>query len=165
VLYEHKDFAKVELNVYLERLGGLLAQIHGAARRGITVRVEAVKLKLDLTRAIPLGLIVNELLSNAFKHAFQAGAGGEVVVELRELAESRASLVVRDSGSGLPEAATLEQSTSLGLQIVGLLAEQIGATLAQSSGPGARFELCFTPLPEAADPVPNSVSSKREEAS
>lgn len=163
VLYEHKDFARVELNVYLQRLAGLLAQIHGAARRGIAVRVEADALTLDLTRAIPLGLVVNELLSNAFKHAFPAGAGGEVRIELREAAAAQAHLVVRDNGRGLPASLATAEPNTLGLQIVSLLAEQVGAVMEVGGGPGARFDLRFTTRssePDADDAVANAQSGK-----
>lgn len=145
VLYERKDFARVELDVYLQRLSELLGQINGAARRGIVVRTHLKKLTLDLVRAIPLGLIVNELLSNIFKHAFPNG-GGDVYVELIAKNASEAILVVRDNGRGIPADFSLEQSKTLGMQIVFLLAEQIGAVLVIDGKAGTRFELHFTPL-------------------
>jgi PAS domain S-box-containing protein len=147
ILYERKDFAHVELDIYLQRLASLLDQIHGAASRGIAVRVDCQRLSLDLTHAIPLGLIVNELLSNAFKHAFPTDGGGEVWIELHEVPHAGARLVVRDNGRGLPDEAAMPQSDTLGMQIVSLLAEQIGASLEVGEGPGGRFELCFQPLP------------------
>ena len=141
VLYERKDFANVELKVYLDRLATLLAQIHSAARRKIVVTVEADDLTMGLTRAIPLGLVVNELLSNAFKHAFDERTGGQVQVELRALDGQDARLSVSDNGRGLPE--DWQSAGTLGMQIVTLLSEQIGATLDVTRQPGARFELRF----------------------
>jgi two-component sensor histidine kinase len=145
VLYERKDFARVELDIYLERLSGLLVQIHGAGSRGIRVRLDVERITLDLTRAIPLGLIVNELLCNAFKHAFPDGAGGEVRVELHAKDGSGASLQVRDNGQGLAGRQASQTGDTLGMQIVTLLAEQIGGELAACRGSGACFELRFTP--------------------
>jgi two-component sensor histidine kinase len=146
VLYERKDFAQVELDVYLDRLAGLLAQIHAASQRGIFVHVKAQRMSLDLTRAIPLGLIVNELLSNAFKHAFPDGAKGEVRIELHKASNLQALLSVRDNGPGLPRELDTENSDSLGMQIVYLLTEQIGATLQTVEAEGTVFELRFAPL-------------------
>lgn len=149
LLYEHQDFARVELDSYLRRLAGLLAQIHGAAGRGIEVRVEARPLALDLTRAIPLGLIVNELLTNAFKHAFPDGGGGQVGVDLSGAPGDEARLTVWDSGRGLPPSPG--PATTLGMQVVELLTEQIHARLSiRAQGEGACFELRFATLPPAS---------------
>lgn len=151
VLYERKDFTLVELDVYLERLAGLLAQIHGAGARGISVKLDAKPITLDLTRAIPLGLIVNELLCNAFKHAFEEDTGGEVRVELHGIDDGEASLVVRDNGRGLVGELVSIQANSLGMQIVDLLVEQIGGNLTANSTNGACFELHFTPCVEGQE--------------
>ncbi|MEY4749917.1 MAG: hypothetical protein RIQ60_2131 [Pseudomonadota bacterium] len=150
VLYEGRDFAGVALDVYLQRLGGLLGQIYGAASRQIVVDIQAARMSLDLTRAIPLGLIVNELLCNAFKHAFKRRASGIVAVELSPRPGGQACLTVRDNGCGVPDDVLGNQAVTLGTQIVRLLAEQIGATLTVSNRDGACFELVFTPLTSGA---------------
>lgn len=141
VLYEGKNFAYVDLGTYLSRLVGLRSQIYGADARGIQVYVETDDLNLSFNRSIPLGLIVNELLSNAFKHAFGEGQSGEIWVELTGESEQCAKLVVHDNGRGLPKDLLGRKHDTLGMQIVELLTEQIGATLTIDSDAGARFEL------------------------
>lgn len=87
---------------------------------------------------------MNELLSNAFKHAFEKDQPGNVWVELTSIPGQRAKLVVRDNGRGLPDDMPEKCYETLGMQIVELLAEQIGAELTISSDQGARFELTFS---------------------
>lgn len=144
VLYEGKNFAYVELNSYLNRLTGLRTQIYGASNRGIQVHVQTEALSLSFTRSIPLGLIVNELLSNAFKHAFEEGQAGDVWIDLSGIPDQQARLVVRDNGRGLPPDMLNRKTESLGMQIVELLAEQMGAKLTIHSNGGAQFELEFS---------------------
>lgn len=144
ILYERKDFALVDLDIYLRRLAELLGQIHDINRRGISIHIECHQINMDLVRAIPLGLVVNELLSNVFKHAFN-GKNGEVWMKLRKINEHEATLVVKDNGVGLPDGFAFDSPDTLGMQIVQLLSEQIGATITASSNDGACIEMCFMP--------------------
>ena len=93
--------------------------------------------------AIPCGLVVNELLSNALKHAFPAGASGEVASALHTEADGRLSLAVRDSGVGVPAGLDVRQANSLGLQLVSLLTEQLGGTLELDRRQGTTVALTF----------------------
>jgi two-component sensor histidine kinase len=70
ILYERKDFSRVHLGEYLERLGRLLASSYGVKGKRVALRVEADEVYIKLDRAVPCGLLVNELVTNAFKHAF-----------------------------------------------------------------------------------------------
>ena len=92
--------------------------------------------KVPLATAVPLGLIVNELLTNALRHAFPEGRPGHVEVVLRRETGSRICVTVRDDGIGLPEGATLEDRRSTGLTIVSSLARQLGASLSLNSKQG-----------------------------
>ncbi|MFB3816560.1 MAG: PAS domain-containing protein [Candidatus Methylomirabilales bacterium] len=103
---------------------------------------------LDLDRTIHAGLIVNELLLNAAKHAFPAGGGGEVSIGLEAIGD-RIRLRVRDSGRGLPSGMALEDCTSLGLRLVRSLAQRLGAELVAGNCQGALFTITF---PLQADP-------------
>lgn len=141
VLYEGSNFAYVELDLYLNRLAQLRAQIYGVTARGIDVQIDAAPLSMSFTRSISLGLIVNEILSNAFKHAFGNNQAGKVWIELTGLPDDKAIIVVRDNGRGLPADMQERKHETLGMQIVELLAEQIGAKLIINQGKGARFEL------------------------
>jgi two-component sensor histidine kinase len=97
---------------------------------------------LDLDRAIHVGLIVNELITNALKHAFPGDSAGEVIVALR-CAGDRVELEVRDTGVGLPAALDLEQAKTLGLRIVHILAKRLEAKVQVESAGGTVFTVSF----------------------
>ena len=101
--------------------------------------IEAV---VNFERAIPCGLVVNELVSNAFKHAFPDDRAGEIRIELGTK-DGQAELLVADNGVGLAADFDLTKVKSLGLQLVPLLVEQLSGTFTVEPGPGARFCLRF----------------------
>jgi two-component sensor histidine kinase/integral membrane sensor domain MASE1 len=142
MLYEQKNFARVNLDDYLRQLAEHALASANAAH--VSVEFDLDPLQLDLQRAVPCALLVNELLSNVCKHAFPSGASGTLRLALHApAADGSARLVVSDDGIGLPPGFTLHASRSLGLQIVPLLAEQMRAELQIGAGPGTRFELRF----------------------
>jgi len=147
LLYESHDFSRIHLGDYLARLGQLLVTLHSARANRITLRVEASggPVCLDLHRAIPCGLLVTELVTNAFKHAFPAG-GGEVHITLARLGAEEAMLAVADTGVGLPAGFQLGRTSTLGLRLVQRLAEQVKGRLVMGDGPGTAFFLYFKPL-------------------
>ncbi|HEX7155713.1 MAG TPA: PAS domain S-box protein [Burkholderiaceae bacterium] len=155
LLYERHDFSRVDFGEYLARFAQLLLATFGSLARNVSlqVRAEAGRFYLDLQRATPCGLWVNELVTNAFKHAYPDGRSGDVRIELSAIDDASALLVVEDHGVGLPEHWDSEQPKSLGLQLVPLLADQIGGrfTVARTS-PGVRFELRFPLHREAREP-------------
>ncbi|MGI8740499.1 MAG: PAS domain-containing protein [Gammaproteobacteria bacterium] len=103
LLYESGDFSQIALSVYLRRLGDLLLASYCADPVRIRLRLDVDDAKLELNRLIPIGLLVHELLCNALKHAFPAGDGGEINVNLREhVADGSVTLTVSDTGVGLP---------------------------------------------------------------
>jgi two-component sensor histidine kinase len=133
---------------YLGRLASGFESLFPAAQ----LRIEAGPdgLVLDIDRAIHVGLIVNELITNALKHAFPKGQPCEVVVALRLLGE-HVQLQTRDNGRGLPGALDLERAKSLGLRTVCILAKRMNATVDIRNHDGAIFTITF-PL-EGEEPV------------
>ena len=104
---------------------------------------------LEIDQAVPCGLLVNELVSNALKHAFPDGRKGELWVLLDNLADGVGwHLRVSDNGVGLPPDLDLEHITTLGLKLVSDLSRQLGASLSFGSGPGAVFEVLCQPRGE-----------------
>jgi two-component sensor histidine kinase len=97
---------------------------------------------LDVDRAIHVGLIVNELVTNAVKHAFPKGQNGAVTVAVRAL-DDKVELQVRDNGRGLPTGLDFERAKSLGLRMVGILARRLNATLRIENEAGTCFTLTF----------------------
>lgn len=154
LLYESHDFSRIHLGSYLEKLGQLLVTLHNAKANRIVVKthVGGEPVYLDLHRAIPCGLLVTELITNAFKHAFPGGGGGEVRITLARPIPEEARLTVSDTGVGLPPGFQLGQSASLGLRLVQRLVEQVKGRLLVGEGPGASFLLYFKPLEEGEEP-------------
>ena len=124
-LYRSENLARIDFAEYAHALATDILSLHGGP--GVPVRLkselEPVIMSVDL--AIPCGLILNELISNAFKHGFPAGAGGEIKVTLNRDAKGICTLRVEDTGVGIPPGLDLSASKTLGLRLVRSLAQQI----------------------------------------
>ena len=144
LLYERKDYSRIDLGEYLDRLAHLLLGSYREGSTRITLKRELPTdtLHIDLDGAIPCGLTVNEMVTNAFKHAFPEHRAGEICLALG-LAEGDLEVVVADNGIGLPADFDLLQVRSLGLQLVPLLVDQLGGRFNIESGAGVRFSLRF----------------------
>ena len=110
----------------------------------MVISVESIH--LDVDQALPCGLILNELLSNALKHAFPDGREGVISVSLKRSGRDGVELQVSDSGIGLPTGFRLETSSSLGLQVVRALIGQLRASLVVSEESGTTFTLSWKTL-------------------
>ncbi|UYZ65229.1 histidine kinase dimerization/phosphoacceptor domain -containing protein [Hymenobacter weizhouensis] len=157
MLYQSDDLASVECAPFLQRLVAQLSRAFaGAGSAGaVACEVQAASIRLSTATAIPLGLIVSELLSNSYKHAFQNTNAGRVSIRL-DTDEVRGdySLSVRDNGVGLPLNFSLEETNSLGLSLVRDLARQLeGSFAVERLTVGTKFCISFrevTELPQAA---------------
>lgn len=128
---------------YAEQLVQELGGIYGIAARGIAIRLDAEPIEMGIHRAIPCALILNELVTNAMKHAFPGERGGEVRVSLRQSAPGELELSVEDDGIGCPRIAPGRNGKSLGLRIVEILAKQLEGSLEQAECAGTRLVLRF----------------------
>ena len=128
-LYQSADLSHVDFDDYIASLLGNLFETFDAGERGIsrTIDVGAIRLSVDV--AIPCGLIVNELVTNALKHAFPGGREGIVRVILREGADGALDLTVGDDGVGMPDGMDPRKTSSLGLDLVFTFADQLGAAV------------------------------------
>ena len=110
-----------------------------------TVPVEAAAADIDLgiETAVPVGLILNELIENAYKHAFEAGASGSITVSFERIDDIRVRLVVADDGRGLPEGFDPRRTSSLGMRLLLTLVDQLEGELQFEGVGGARFEVVF----------------------
>lgn len=145
LLYERKEHARINLGEYLRRLidNVLHTSLPHTGTPRVAVDAALPEAYLDLQRAIPCGLLVNELLSNALKHAFPDNRTGRIRIGL-EVGNGRPrSLSFADDGVGLPPDIALGQSHSLGLQIVPLLAEQAKVAISLKEGRGTAYQLDF----------------------
>ena len=142
-LYQSADLARIELAEYIRSLLDYLWRAHGTSSSGVRLTVDLEPVLLSVSAAVPCGLILNELVGNALKHAFRHRAGGEVAVQLRSGAPDRVSLHVRDNGTGLPAGFDWRQARSLGLRLVQMLAGQLHAAVEVSSREGTAFTITF----------------------
>ena len=142
-LYQSKEFAKVAFDEVLNTLSCNVASSCGIDESRIRLRVRAEPVKLSISMAIPCGLIVNELLTNALKHAFPAGRDGTIEISLREIGAHEAELSVSDDGIGLPADATVDVSRTLGLELITILTDQLGGTLAIERANPTCFRIRF----------------------
>lgn len=144
-LYRSDNLAQVDLAAYLRQLGQQIVRSLAPAA-GITLEFDVEPIRIELDQAVPCGLIVNELMSNALKHAFPGGRHGDIRLSARLVAGGPAMrLSVADSGAGLPADFDEARKRSLGLQLVTDLARQLNGTLDMSSGNGTTFSLTFIP--------------------
>lgn len=143
VLYQSKDFARVDFAGFLESLVPTLVSSYGINPGRISIAINASAVQLPIDSAVPCGLVVNELITNALKHAFPDGRSGEIHIDLGTSGDDLVELSVSDDGVGMGSDWDQENPSTLGLQLVVLLTEQIGGTLdIQRSNP-TRFELRF----------------------
>jgi two-component sensor histidine kinase len=98
---------------------------------------------LPINIAVPCGLVVNELISNALKHAFPEGRSGRIMVSMHREPDQKVVLSVSDDGIGLPDALDVEDTVTLGLHLVWLLADQLKATVKFQRSSPTCFELRF----------------------
>ena len=140
-LYRSGNLSQIDFAQYLSAVALDLA--HGLHRPGVGVNVEAQELMLSLDQAVPCGLIANELITNALKHAFPEGRKGMVVASLEPRPDGMVVLTVADNGVGLPPSFDVNASTSMGWSTVRALVEQIGGTLSVASRSGARISVVF----------------------
>jgi len=145
LLYEGVNFAELELGLYLRHLAQLLKQTYLGDATSVDVQVSVPEqgMKIDIQRAIPCGLIVNELVTNAFKHAF-AGRSAGVIRIMAGLHDAQAYLQVSDDGIGLPVGFDVSSTRTLGFQLVQMLAQQIEASYELADGPGTSMRLQFS---------------------
>ena len=141
-LYRSENLAAVDLATYLTNLCQQLMRALVSAPGTIQLHLDLDPVHLPIDQAIPCGLLVNELVSNALKHAFPDARRGEVRVELRRLdALPGWRLRVADTGVGMPRDFAIDHRTTLGLRLVSDLARQLGGRLEIGVGPGAVFEV------------------------
>jgi PAS domain S-box-containing protein len=141
-LYRTGDLARFNFAHYIEGLCSDLLQSYTDGASHIQLHTELDELSFDVDTAVPCGLILNELLTNALKYAFPNGRPGDIHILLRAEA-GHVTLSVHDSGVGLPADLDFQHTESLGLQIVSLLTEQLGGTITLTRESGTAFAVTF----------------------
>ena len=142
-LYSAENFGELAAHEFIDRVVESLKDMYRIRQRGIVLRIDTADIELDVVQAIPIGLIVNELVTNAFKYAFVGRAGGIVEVSLSETPDGGLMLSVSDDGVGIANPAALDRSPTLGIRLVKALVGQIRGQLNISVEAGATFEVVF----------------------
>jgi PAS domain S-box-containing protein len=149
MFYGSESLGDIDFREYAQRLLSELSASFGVASSRVRLNAAVSPLRLDIDRAIPCGLILNELICNSFKYAFPDGREGGISVSLCHCEDRRVRLAVEDDGIGLPDGFSIGNTHSLGLSIVKILSQQLNGTLHVESREGTRFEVVF-PLSGAA---------------
>jgi len=138
-LYMDKDLAGVDIKDYLENLAASLAGSFGYGKQHIETSVNLHQPSLDIDMAIPIGLIVNELVTNAFKHAFTSTLQPKINVSLARNNDGSMELKIADNGSGI--IADADRSKSFGMKLVHTLVEQLNGTIQQQQNNGTIYNI------------------------
>lgn len=142
-LYQSPDLARIDFDQYAHSLLIYLWRAHETAASGIKLALELAPVSLPVNEAVPCGLILNELFSNALKHAFHGRKAGQITVSLAGSIKDKVCLRVSDNGIGLPAGFDLHKTRSLGLHLVRMLTAQLHATVNVTSQDGTNFAVTF----------------------
>jgi PAS domain S-box-containing protein len=144
-LYRSGNLARIDFSAYVDELCSRILHTFGRAADGVSLETRVAHLGLTLDQAMPCGLIINELVSNALKYGFPHGRSGRVLVELSPSSEEMLVLRVANDGVSLPEGLDPESTPTLGLKLVFDLAGQLGGhlTIDRHRGAGASFKVVF----------------------
>jgi len=167
-LYQSEDMISVDFSDYIQNLANYLFGAYSVGDRNISLRLDVDNVFLGMDTAVPLGIIINELISNSLKHAFSKGERGEICICLKKedkgkagteaedagtekecktgISEKYFSLIVRDTGKGFPEEIDFRETESLGLQLVVTLVDQIEGSIELDTSMGTEFRIRFREL-------------------
>ncbi len=143
-LYENEDLKHIPFEEYLSELVGEIKKTFGSAAEGVELLIDAKNIQFDVDTAVPLGLIINELSTNAFKYAYTGKMGGAMFSVKLEQNEGQYEMTVSDNGAGIPdEALNNGQSASLGLRLTRMLSDQLEGDYEFDNVEGTSFKLKF----------------------
>ncbi len=142
-LYQSKDLSRIDFSNYIENLIMFLFHSYQVRSDQIRIKTEVQDILLDINSAIPCGLIINELVMNALKHAFPGGRKGEITVSLQPSGDGKFILSVSDNGVGFPAELDFHKTETLGMQLVNMLVDQLDGTISLEGEPGTRFKVVF----------------------
>ena len=145
-LYQAGSTTRIDFSDYIQALAIYLLHSLKVDPGRVRLRFDLRKSPLDIRTAIPCGLIVNELVSNALQHAFPGTKAGTILIGLRSSVGRTFTLTVADNGVGWPARLDPWKTKTLGLQIVTMLTHQVEGRLSRKKAKGTRFELVFRQL-------------------
>ena len=142
-LYQSVDLAGIDFDDYVRRLAGDLLSAYAVRPEAVRFRFNSEGISLGIDAAIPCGLIINELVSNALKYGLPRGKTAEICIDLHRSADGWFTLSVRDNGRGIPEHFDVQTAGTLGLKLVSDLARQLGGTVQLENDNGTTAKVAF----------------------
>jgi PAS domain S-box-containing protein len=141
-LYSSGNLESVNLAKYITDLVNMILKTYSIRSRNLLLETDLEDIELDLRRTVPLGLILNELITNILKYAYPDGRGGIINIEARK-EENDITVKVGDNGIGLPEGFSIRKTDTMGLSLVKMLVDQIRGTLNVESSRGTKISVSF----------------------
>ncbi len=142
-LYNHESLANIKFSSYIKSLSGNIARTYARQPANIKFDYQMDDAYLPIDTAIPCGLIINELISNSFKYAFNGNPKGTIGIYFKELTENEYQLIVSDDGIGIPDKIDITKTKSLGMKILHKLVQQIDGILQSDFSNGTKFTITF----------------------
>jgi len=142
-LYRSQDFAYLKLSGYVFNLVTNVQRLFPTVANRVTVQTPVEDLPIGMDQAIPLGLIINELVTNALKYAFPQGRSGNLTISIQPKGEDEVELMVADNGVGMPEDLEWQNTDTLGLLLVRDLCHQLEASISLDRSDGTRWQIVF----------------------
>ena len=144
-LYQNDDLSVIEMQGYIESLINSVQSVYKKGGHNINITIDAEGVELDIDRAIPFGLILNELVSNSFKYAFPVDdENGKIYIHLRKIGDKEGYFEYTDNGVGLPDDTDERANTSMGIRLMNRLANQLQTKLnVDNTKEGVRFWFNF----------------------
>ena len=143
-LYQSEQLSEVEMEGYIQNMVWHLQANPSAGQTDIAYSLDLDKLKLDITKAVPCGIILNELIMNAQKHAFPQEVNGTIAVGLKEKANQMIELYVHDDGIALPQDYSAAEADTLGLTLIRILSKQIDGEFTIDTSRGKKFTILLS---------------------
>ncbi|HEY9247087.1 MAG TPA: PAS domain S-box protein, partial [Candidatus Methanoperedens sp.] len=140
-IYRSGNMALVDFSSYIENICSHIIRSYESIAQNTKLELHLEETNLDLDRAVPCGLIINELVSNSLKHAFPDRRPGKITVELKALPDGNIMLTFADDGIGLPESVDISKTETLGLKLVSILTEQIKGSVEIFRDKGTAFHI------------------------
>jgi two-component system, sensor histidine kinase PdtaS len=141
-LYRTDSLKNIEFSEYINTLVEDLFSTYTTDPNKIELIIEMEKMDMDINTSVPLGLIINEMVTNTLKYAFPGGKSGYLKIALHQT-DSDYILEVNDNGVGIPEDYNIEESESLGMLLINSLTSQLDGTLELTSKKGTKFKITF----------------------
>lgn len=142
-LYQQQSLSRLNIHDYIEQLGIHLLSVYNVGKKDVRFYVQAEDVSLDIDTAIPLGLILTELMTNSLKYAFVGRNDGEIYVQVKHEGERNYELIFRDNGVGIPESKLKQTHETLGFRLIHSLTRQLAGIIQYTFGEFSMFNIRF----------------------